>query len=96
MNNLTIRPAGAVALPDNTLWCDRFEICSETSDRVYIIAKNKKSGKYGCSCPSYRVRRYCKHLTSGCGLSLAQIHGNELEDKRPVRKALKNDKPRRS
>lgn len=90
MNAIAIRkPYGAISLPDNDQWMERFSIRSESSDRLYIIAKNKKSGKFACSCPSYRVRRYCKHLTSGCGLSLSEIHGNALTDKRPVRKAIR-------
>jgi hypothetical protein len=87
-NEIAIRPYGALALPDNRDWCERFEIHSATSNRKYIIAKNKKSGKFGCSCPSYRVRRYCKHLLDGCGLNPSQIHGNALADQRPVRKAI--------
>ena len=89
MNAIAIRPYGAISLADNRDWCERFEIRSSSSDRIYIIAKNKKSGQFGCSCPSYRVRRYCKHLLQGCGLSLSQIHGNALADKRPVRKAIR-------
>ncbi len=51
-------------LPDNDQWKNRFEIKSETSDRIYIIAQNKKKKHWGCSCPSYRIRRVCKHLTT--------------------------------
>lgn len=87
-NTLVVKPKGAVALPENAQWTERFEIHSATSNRKYIIARNKKSGKWGCSCPSYRVRRYCKHLTDGCNLSLSEIHGNALTDQRPVRKAI--------
>ena len=79
-------------LPDNDQWEQRFEIPSESSNRLYIIARNKKSGKYGCSCPSYRVRRTCKHLTNGCGLSLAQIHGaDQLMDRTPKSRRLAHD-----
>ena len=49
-------------LPENNQWKNRFEINSETSDRVYIVSQNKKTGEWGCSCPGWRVRRYCKHL----------------------------------
>lgn len=93
MNELTIRPAGAVSLPDNSQWTERFSIRSETSNRLYIIAKNKKTGQYGCSCMGFRRARdgvrKCKHLQEGCGLSLAQIHGNALPDLRPKHKRLK-------
>ena len=82
-NELTIRkPAGAIALPDNDQWADRFEIRSESSNRKYIIARNKKTGQYGCSCPGYRIAKHgvrsCKHLTQGCNLQFNQIHGNGL------------------
>lgn len=99
MNAIAIRkPFGAISLPENAQWKDRFEIRSATSNRKYIIAKNKKTGQYGCSCMGYRRAlkdkatgrsyRKCKHLTEGCGLSLSEIHGNALTDQRPVRKAI--------
>jgi len=57
-------PPGATRLPDNDQWTNRFEVKSESSDRVYIIAQNKKKGHWGCSCPAWRTRRKCKHLRS--------------------------------
>ena len=90
-NEISIRrPPAAVALPDNGQWTERFEIRSETSDRIYIIARNKNTGKYGCSCPAYLTRRYCKHLLQGCGLDHGQIHGfNQMEDKRANQRHLR-------
>lgn len=73
---LIIRPKSAVALPDKGVWTNRFEIRSETSNRIYVIAQHKETGGYGCSCPSYCTRRKCKHLIRGCGLDESQIHGN--------------------
>lgn len=59
----TIRLKSDVAvLPDNKLWENRFEIHSESSSRVYIVAQNIEKRFWGCSCPSWRVRRQCKHL----------------------------------
>lgn len=55
-------PHGTVMLPDNDQWENRFEIRSETSDRIYVIAQNIKKRHWGCSCPAYRTRRSCKHL----------------------------------
>jgi hypothetical protein len=55
-------PPSAKILPDNDQWTNRFEIKSQTSNRIYIVAQNKNKRHFGCSCPSYRVRRYCKHL----------------------------------
>lgn len=51
-------------LPDNDQWKNRFEIKSESSDRLYVIAQNKSKKHWGCSCPSWRIRRTCKHLTA--------------------------------
>jgi hypothetical protein len=83
-NELGFRiPPGSNRLPDNAQWELRFEIKSESSGRIYVVSRNKDSGKWGCSCPSYKTRRYCKHLTAGCGLMLSQIHGNaQFEEKR--------------
>ena len=53
-----------VALPDNDQWENRFEVRSETSNRIYIIAQNKKKKHFACSCPAWRVHRKCKHLTA--------------------------------
>jgi len=59
----TIRkPNGAVALPDNAQWTNRFEIRSESSGRIYIISQNINKRHWGCSCPAWRTRRKCKHL----------------------------------
>lgn len=73
---ISIKPSGSVALPDNDQWECRFEIRSETSNRIYIVSRNKKSKKWGCSCPGYLSKRKCKHLIDGCGLDLSEIHGN--------------------
>lgn len=71
------RPAGAVALPDDGRWESRFEIRSESSDRIYVIAREKRSQKWACSCPGYLRHRKCKHLTTGCGLPLTAIYGRD-------------------
>ena len=52
----------ALALPNNDQWENRFEIKSETSDRIYVIAQHKKKRHWACSCPAWRTRRYCNHL----------------------------------
>ncbi len=49
-------------LPDNALWENRFEIHSETSNRVYIVAQNKSKKHFACSCPGWKRYRKCKHL----------------------------------
>lgn len=53
-----------VRLPDNDQWTWRFEIRSETSDRIYVVSQHKKLKHWGCSCPAWRTRRTCKHLTA--------------------------------
>ena len=69
---------GGISLPDNNQWTDRFQIRSGSSNRLYIIAKNKKSQKWACDCPGWKRWRTCKHLIQGCGLSLSDIHGNNM------------------
>lgn len=60
---LAIRlPVGVVALPDNKQWVNRFEILSETSNRIYVVAQRRTTGEWGCSCPGWRAHRHCKHL----------------------------------
>ena len=51
-------------LPDNDQWGNRFEIRSETSDRIYIIAQNKTKRHWACSCPGWKRHRTCKHLNT--------------------------------
>ena len=51
-------------LPDNNQWTNRFEIRSESSNRIYIIAQHKLKKHWGCSCPGWRRYRKCKHLTN--------------------------------
>ena len=55
-------PPAALRLPDNDQWTNRFEIRSETSDRIYIIAQNKAKRWWACSCPGWKSHRHCKHL----------------------------------
>ena len=62
-NQLVLRrPPGAVTLPDGPQWCNRFEIRSETSDRIYIVAQNIKKRHWACSCGGWKRYRHCKHL----------------------------------
>lgn len=51
-----------MALPDNDQWQFRFNVESETSDRLYVISQHKKKKHWGCSCPGWRKNRNCKHL----------------------------------
>lgn len=58
----TIKVSEAAVLPDNGQWQHRFNIESETSNRLYTIAQHKEKKHWGCSCPAWRRYRRCKHL----------------------------------
>jgi len=61
--SITLRiPRGSIVLPDKGQWIHRFHIKSETSDRLYTVAQHAEKRHWGCSCPAWRTRRYCKHL----------------------------------
>lgn len=63
MSAITLHvPPGAKRLPDNAEWTNRFEIKSESSDRLYVVSQNKQKRHWACSCPAWRTRRACKHL----------------------------------
>ena len=64
MNALTLYIPPQDRLPENGLWTNRFEIRSSSSNRVYVIAQHKTGRYFGCSCPSWRVHRHCKHLAA--------------------------------
>lgn len=49
-------------LPDNSQWTNRFEIKSESSNRIYIVAQKISDKTWGCSCMGWRRYRKCKHL----------------------------------
>ncbi len=61
---IVIRIDHNVALPDNDQWQNRFEVRSESSDRIYIVAQHKEKKHWGCSCMGWRRHRKCKHLTA--------------------------------
>lgn len=54
------------ALKSNALWTARLKVVSRTSGRTYIIAKNRRTGEWGCSCAGWRFNRDCKHLHEFC------------------------------
>lgn len=58
---------GGKALEDNSSHTNRFEIASESSNRLYVVAQNKSTGEWQCSCPGWIIKkpgkeRTCKHL----------------------------------
>ncbi|WP_353151535.1 hypothetical protein [Chryseobacterium sp.] len=58
----TIRINQEVRLPDTDQWQFRFNIQSESSNRLYTIAQHKKLKHWGCSCMGWKRYRTCKHL----------------------------------
>ncbi len=71
-------------LPDNAQWCNRVEIKSESSNRVYIVAQNKEKRYWMCSCPGGKTKRNCKHLRN-MGLP-GNLTPFELENVMPTSK----------
>lgn len=59
-----INQADVTILPDNKQYKNRFEIKSETSNKLYTIAQRKTDNVWRCSC--FGCIRYgkCKHLTT--------------------------------
>jgi hypothetical protein len=51
-----------LSLPDTDQWQFRFNVESETSERLYTIAQHKTKRHWGCSCPGWKRHRTCKHL----------------------------------
>jgi hypothetical protein len=62
MSNIIVRPQDSLVLPDNKTFTNRFEIRSETSNAIYIIAQSKKGRWWSCSCFGWLRFRKCKHL----------------------------------
>ena len=60
----TLFVAEASKLPPNDQWENRFEIHSSSSDRVYVVAQHRAKRHWACSCPAWRTRRTCKHLSA--------------------------------
>lgn len=61
---LVIRPDRSLGTfpPDDKVWENKFQIRSESSNRLYTVSQNIKGRFWGCSCPAWRTRRSCKHL----------------------------------
>ena len=66
------RPSSSRALPDNTQFENRFEVKSETSNRIYVIAQSKTGRWWGCGCNGWIRWRKCKHLKA-VGLPAGQV-----------------------
>jgi hypothetical protein len=55
-------PRESVRLADNSHFTNRFEIKSETSDRIYVVAQSKSGRWWSCSCFGWIRHKHCKHL----------------------------------
>ena len=64
-------PRNSAKLPDNAAYTNRFEIRSQSSDAVYVIAQSKSGRWWSCSCFGWIRHKHCKHLES---LSLPGHH----------------------
>lgn len=66
MGNLAIvrKPAGSKTLPDNAAYTNRFEIRSQSSDSIYIVAQSKTGRWWSCGCFGWIRHKHCKHLKS--------------------------------
>lgn len=58
------RPSNSELLPDNKAYTNRFEIRSESSDRVYVVAQSKSGRWWSCGCFGFIRHRHCKHLSA--------------------------------
>jgi hypothetical protein len=58
----TINPRIQHTMTKNRDWSYRREVKSTSSNRTYIVAKNRTTGEWGCSCPGWIHHRTCKHL----------------------------------
>lgn len=66
---------GGEMLPDNDSHEFRFKIKSESSSRLYTVARRKRgvdAGRWECSCMGWIRHRTCKHLNA-MGTSLRAI-----------------------
>jgi uncharacterized Zn finger protein len=62
--SLVLRARNENSLPDNSQWTNRFQVKSESSNRLYVIAQHKVKRFWGCSCPGWKIHRKCKHLAA--------------------------------
>ncbi len=62
MSKIIVLPRNSIELPDNDQYTNRFEIHSESSDRVYVVAQHKTGRWWGCGCFGWIRNKRCKHL----------------------------------
>ncbi len=64
MPNIIRLPRNTALLPDNANYVNRFEIRSESSDRVYVVAQSRNGRWWSCGCHGWIRYKRCKHLTA--------------------------------
>jgi hypothetical protein len=84
------RVGQGVALPRGENHVNRVEIRSESSNRLYIVAQRVSQradldGQWECSCPGWKTRRTCKHLTAMLPPLRASLGGHQAA---PISKAI--------
>ena len=62
--NLALPIPADSRLPDNAQYTNRFEVRSQSSSAVYIIAQHKTGRWWACSCHGWIRHKKCKHLTT--------------------------------
>jgi len=58
------RQLGATLLEDTARHEYRMNIRSESSSRLYVVARQKSDKQWQCSCMGWIRHRNCKHLTA--------------------------------
>jgi hypothetical protein len=55
---------GVTLLADNAQWTNRFNVRSESSNKLYTVAQRKSDGSWGCDCMGWKRHKKCKHLAA--------------------------------
>ena len=50
-------------LPESEQWTNRIEFTSSYG-QTYVLAQNRKTGEFGCSCRAWVMNHRCKHFES--------------------------------
>ena len=81
MNDLVIRQLGMKALPDTDRYKKRFEVNSESSNRIYRLSFDVAGPYWTCSCPGNIKHGQCKHLDA-IGVKGRKFGKNHPENKK--------------
>jgi hypothetical protein len=67
-------------MPDNRDYTNRFGIKSESSDKIYVVSQDKRTGEWKCSCRGWIHHRKCKHLASLRDLIASKEEHKKIEE----------------